>query len=71
MVSFLRPLRVVSWLGAGAHHIEFEAPQTEENADLKVDAYEGNGTYHLSARVIGTVENMVQHRLSHANFVRV
>ena len=48
----------VSRHGAGAHHIEFEAPQTEEDAHLEVDAYAGAGKYHLSARVIGTVENL-------------
>jgi hypothetical protein len=44
--------------GAGAHHIEWDAPETESGVDIHIESLEGSGDYHLEAKVIGTTEHL-------------
>ena len=44
--------------GAGAHTIEWNAPDHEAGLDIDVDALEGHGRYHLEANIIGTTAQL-------------
>ena len=44
--------------GAGEHHIEWDAPETEAGVDINVESLEGEGDYHLSAKIIGTTAHL-------------
>ena len=44
--------------GAGAHTIEWNAPEHEAGLAIDVNALEGNGTYHLEAKIIGTTARL-------------
>ena len=36
--------------GAGAHHIEWDAPQTEDGVTIQVESLQGAGEFHVDAR---------------------
>jgi hypothetical protein len=42
--------------GAGAHNIEWDAPQTKAAMEIHVDSLEGSGSFHLQAQIVGTSE---------------
>ena len=44
--------------GAGTHSLEWDAPEHMSGLDIKVEALEGNGTYHLGAHIVGTTERL-------------
>jgi hypothetical protein len=48
----------VSKHGAGGHRIEWDAPETEAGVDIKVGSLEGEGDYHLSAKIVGTTAHL-------------
>ena len=44
--------------GAGTHSLEWDSPEHMSGLNIKVEALEGNGTYHLGARIVGTTERL-------------
>ena len=48
----------VTQQGAGAHSFEWDAPEHLAGLNIKVEALEGRGDYHLSARIVGTTERI-------------
>ena len=44
--------------GSGTHSLEWDAPEHMSGLNIKVEALEGNGTYHLGAHIVGTTERL-------------
>ena len=48
----------VSKHGAGAHHIEWDALETEGGITVQVESLQGAGAFHVDAKIIGTTEHL-------------
>ena len=44
--------------GAGTHTLEWDAPEHMAGLNIKVEALQGQGDYHLRARIVGTTERL-------------